>query len=112
MPNPNGRALFLKSPHFSELFVTATEKLVGRNLFEVSQSADNGILEVIGGLDRIVMRAAEGLWNNPVDDSELEKFGSVQLERFGRFRGVFTVFPKNGGTALGTDHGIVGVLKH
>ena len=88
------------------------KKLVGRSLFEFSQSADNGLFKVVCSLKRVVVRAAERFRNYPVDYPELEKRGSVQLKRFCRLGGVFAVLPQNGGAALGTDHRIIRVLKH
>ena len=49
------------------------EKLVGRGPLEFPESVDNGLSRVIGSLERVVMRAAERLRDDSVDDSELEQ---------------------------------------
>src|SRR5262249_18424648 len=92
--------------------LAALEQLLGRQVLQAAKAVLDRLLEVLGRLRVVAMRAAERLGHDLVDDAERLQARRGDAEAFGRLARVLRALPQDGRAALGRDHRVGRVLHH
>ena len=96
-----GRRSEAALPHREKLFAAVTAQ---RGAVEAEQRAQGLVdrsTQLLDGILRQPVRAAQRLWNDMVDHPHPQEILGGQAQRFRRFLGVLTVSPQDRGAALG-----------
>lgn len=91
---------FVPLAEFTEFFVAFVEELGGGEGAEVVEVFGDDVSKGECGGVVVVVGAADGLWDDVINELELEEVWGDELHGFCGFWGVFAVFPEDGGAAF------------
>src|SRR6266480_2926073 len=102
---------FGKIAEATEFLVAFFQQLIDRRLEQALKVRSQRFAQNFCGFLMVAVSAAIWLHHNFIDDVEFHQILRGQFECLGRFGGVASIFPQNGGAGFGADDRIVGVLQ-
>jgi hypothetical protein len=87
----------------ADALVALVEEVFEFAAAEVAEAFEEVLFEVVGGLMPVAVSAAEGLFDDVVDEVKFEQVGGGEFEVFGGAGSLGAVFIKDGGATFGGD---------
>src|SRR3954452_25511175 len=106
------RADSRKEAPAAELRAAAAAELLARGVLELLECLQERSFQEEGGLVVVVLGAAVGLGDDPVDHAQFQAVQGIGLERGGGLLRLAGVPPEDRGAPFGGDHGVDRVLLH
>ncbi len=107
-----GHQASVNAPIAAYFSAAAADQLLGADLPQLADVADQGLAERLAGRVGIQVGAAQRLRDDLVDDLEPEQVVGRELQRLGGALPLAGVLPQDRGAALGRDHRVDRVLQH